>query len=63
MRAVARTLLAPVRSTGGYARQKFPGLELREVTALVERYRALTGRFGGLTVRPSHSDAVTIEAP
>ena len=53
LRAVARTLLAPVRSTGGYARQKFPGLELREVTALVERYRALTGRFGGLTVRPS----------
>jgi surface carbohydrate biosynthesis protein len=62
LRTVARTVLAPVRSTGGYAKQKFPGLELREIERLVAHYRALTGRFGGLTVRPSHIDAVTIEA-
>ncbi len=61
LRAVARTVLAPVRSTGGYARQKFPGLELREVTELVERYRALTGRFGAVTVRPEHTSTVTME--
>jgi surface carbohydrate biosynthesis protein len=61
LRAVARTVLAPVRTTGGYARQKFPGLEPREVAALVERYRALTGRFGNLTVRAVHRSTVTMQ--
>jgi len=61
LRAVARTLLAPVRATGGYARQKFPGLEPREVAALVERYRALTGRFATVTVRAVHRSTVTME--
>ena len=62
LRTIARTVLAPVRSTGGYAKQKFPGLELREVERLVERYRALTGRFGMVTVRPEHTSTVTMEA-
>jgi len=62
LRTIARTVLAPVRSTGGYAKQKFPGLELREVERLVERYRALTGRFGMVTVQPEHTSAVTMEA-
>jgi hypothetical protein len=50
-----------VRATGGYARQKFPGLEPREVAALVERYRALTGRFATVTVRAVHRSTVTME--
>ncbi len=62
LRTLARTVLAPLRSTGGYAKQKFPGLASQEIETLVERYRVLTGRFGALTVRHSHSDAVTIDA-
>jgi surface carbohydrate biosynthesis protein len=61
LRTVARTVLAPVRSTGGYAKQKFPGLQPREIETLVERYRALTGRFGTVTVRPEHTATVTME--
>jgi surface carbohydrate biosynthesis protein len=61
LRTVARTVLAPLRSTGGYAKQKFPGLEPREVEALIERYRGLTGRFGAVTLQPAHDSAVTLE--
>jgi len=61
LRTVARTVLAPVRSTGGYAKQKFPGLQPREIETLVERYRGLTGRFGRVTVRPAHTATVTME--
>ena len=62
LRTIARTVLAPLRSTGGYARQKFPGLAPQEVEALVRRYRDLTGRFGTVLVRPAHADAVTLQA-
>jgi surface carbohydrate biosynthesis protein len=61
LRTVARTVLAPVRSTGGYAKQKFPGLQPQEIETLVERYRALTGRFGTVKVRPAHTATVTME--
>ena len=61
LRSIARTVLSPLRQTGGYAKQKFPGLEAREIEMLVERYRALTGRFGAVTVRPSHHHAVTLQ--
>jgi surface carbohydrate biosynthesis protein len=61
LRTVVRTALAPLRSTGGYAKQKFPGLTLKEVKALVERYRGLTRRFGTVTVRPAHDSAVTLQ--
>lgn len=61
LRTIARTLLSPLRRTGGYAKQKFPGLEPREIEMLVERYRALTGRFGAVKVRPSHPHAVTLQ--
>ena len=63
LRTIARTVLAPVRSTGGYAKQKFPGLAVcGKSRRLVERYRALTGRFGTVTVRHGTTDAVTIDA-
>jgi surface carbohydrate biosynthesis protein len=62
LRAVARTALAPLRSTQGYSKQKFPGLALEEIEALMERYRALTGRFGAATVRPTHSHIFSISA-
>jgi hypothetical protein len=54
--------LAPFRSTQGYAKQKFPGLALEEVDALVERYRVLTGRSGAEKVRPAHSNIFTVSA-
>jgi hypothetical protein len=62
LRSTARTLLAPLRSTGGYAKQKFPGLAREEVEALVERYRGLTGRFGAVKVRPAHSNIFAVSA-
>jgi hypothetical protein len=55
-------VLAPLRSTGGYAKQKFPGLELREIETLVEQYRTLTGRFAKVKVQPVHAQTFTIEA-
>ena len=45
LRTVARTLLAPLRSTGGYAKQKFPGVEQNELHAIVASLRSTTGRF------------------
>lgn len=44
-RRVVRAMLAPLRSTGGYAKQKFPGLVTGEVEARVARFHELTGRF------------------
>jgi hypothetical protein len=46
LRAVARRVLAPLRSTGGYAKQKFPALDLIELDKIIERMRNGTGRFG-----------------
>jgi surface carbohydrate biosynthesis protein len=61
LRTAARKALAPWRSSGGYSKQKFPGLEIDEVTTIVDRYRALTGRFNSVQVRPRHPSVVTIE--
>lgn len=52
-RRVARTALAPLRPTQGYAQQKFPGLSHGEVEARIARFREVTGRFGNVVVKPS----------
>jgi hypothetical protein len=62
LRTVARTVLAPFRSTGGYAKQKFPGLTPQEVENLVRRYQTLTGRFAGVTVQPDDSGNVIVRS-
>jgi len=40
------------RSGGGYVRQKFPGLELEEITTRIERLQAASGRFGAIRATP-----------
>jgi len=44
LRTIVRTVLAPLRSTGGYAKQKFPGLAAEEVEKL--RYAIRRGSEG-----------------
>ena len=51
-RFVARTMLAPFRATGGYAKQKFPGLSHAELESLMQQFRRITGRFGAIVPRP-----------
>jgi len=62
LRTIARTALAPFRATGGYAKQKFPGLSVQEVESLVHRYQALSGRFAGVTVQPDDSGNVILRS-
>jgi len=61
-RSVARSALAPLRPTGAYSRQKFPGLEREELERLVRDFRQLTGRFEKVRVLSGekHSFIVTI---
>ncbi len=55
--AVASALIPRFRESQLYVRQKFPGLATREVMDLVDRYRNLTGRFGGVRVRRAFRNA------
>jgi surface carbohydrate biosynthesis protein len=48
---VVRTIISPFRSTGGYAKQKFPGLSHDELTLLADKFIALTGRFSAVKIQ------------
>jgi surface carbohydrate biosynthesis protein len=61
-RGLARTVLAPMRPTSSYARQKFPGLSSAEVRNLMDRYRDLSGRFGSLQIDQRHPAIFSIIA-
>ena len=60
-RSLARTMLAPLRPSEKYSRQKFPGLAREELEILVTNFRDLTGRFDKVRVLPGakHSFIVT----
>jgi surface carbohydrate biosynthesis protein len=62
VKGVARRTLAPLRSSGGYARQKFPGLSLDEVQDLANHFRSITGKFSSVTIRAWHGGLMMLES-
>ncbi len=62
MRTVARTALAPLRSTGGYAKQKFPGLEQGELDDIVEGMGNNNGRFENIRLSPVSENIFLVQS-
>lgn len=60
-RGAARRVLAPLRSSSGYARQKFSGFDTVEIEERVARFQALTGRFGAVAIRRHGRGACVVE--